>query len=1241
MLFPSQIAGVEGRERVGEVAEPYQKWSRGPSPGASEAVEGEYELTPIVLRWRGRVEGVGGRLQETQGKREHQRELYDKEGPVEAHDMRVWGRCWWAMLRAARPGPALPSSQQMRSNHITTFCSATANQRVTPRSFPSLWHPDEFPHGAATAMAATFDLVLLSSPPLVSGGLAATNMTPPKHQRRAKMAAYSPTALSPLGSPKKVSVGALKSGPGTTTVPGGAAKGFATAASLVKSHHFNLQPDDEFTEARRAYSRRNSLQVLEKVDSSPQKQAKQSTTTTAAGDGAKPKPKKPRARKTQAGKDGSTHNARTRDALTTSAYFADPPPTSHLESLPSHLQPLAPKAKTTKSRKPRAKSEKLGDDETLAKPKKPRAKKTRKVGASSEKLPHCDTGTESRSPIAHPEDSSIWDVPSTPRSSKAATQKQRPPNVENPGLDLEEAIRRRRDWTPAEDTGAPQDFTDIAMKENNPLIMNTRTDHFTDLLSSFTYAHTELQPATKSKPLPSEVLKATKKRRVELVDVPANQSSSRLTSPEKGKAPKKKPRTITDLVIGQYAQKEPTAGPAVTSEFFEPRATTKKIPLNDTLARHSSANPARKRSSSKSASEKGESRSKKVSAKTAAKPKIVADKLLSPTSAVLRVNKQDILFGTSSQLARQESPSFIREIQQAIRESEQHVDILPGVALGNKSSTLSLGPRLGKIQGRQGLWAASARDEEGQLLERQNDVYILEPDHRQALPLPMDNTVDDPDTSFADIDNFKPPPAATAISSDLPTPPSDSNPREKIKDSLEEDTHDLLFHDIDKYTMEAPPSNQQTNSSFLDIDDFLPSTQSIPPLRSPGPLPTPATSTGSPKKRRGRPPKSQSAPPQQRPTPPKKSPSKKWKSATHPPDTPPRVTKRFANIEEIKDSEDDEALSPTPPRVRKLVNSPPLELQPSQSKLNTTISPVPVFKAPRLLLKWDHVRTNLFQNITQTVQGLPPSTNPNHPTWHEKILLYDPIILEDFTAFLNTQTPIRVYHKASQKQLREWKAVLKARGERIETRGGLNSFGGCDMGEMVDDDGEEFGLEIVPVVEKEVEDWMVQKWCEELSICSLLKMVIGGSERMEKGSPSACLTLSTLGNSSGTEPNLIFYMICLAAAEATREFRAITCNPFTAFQSPEPDPTFYHFHSISALVANMAFTQVRKFLTPRLAYHPTWPAGEVPSLVHIPPPLSSKDFRRRLQFQLRQLTGIYHSNCLTLAAFPTGSSKQT
>jgi hypothetical protein len=579
-----------------------------------------------------------------------------------------------------------------------------------------------------------------------------------------------------------------------------------------------------------------------------------------------------------------------------------------------------------------------------------------------------------------------------------------------------------------------------------------------------------------------------------LVEVPSNQGNSRNSSPEKGKAPKKKPRTITDIAMEQYQTKTvDLASPDVASNLFDSRTTVSKVPLNDAVAPVGDAprkKPTRKRSTSKTDTEKSSSKAKSKRASTkSAKPKPVAEKLLSPGSALMRMSKQDILFGTSSQLALEEPPTLVRQLQIAIKESELEADSLPAMILAPPPRW----PKLDKASGKRSLWEASSRDVDGGLLEQMADVYIPEFDRTQDFPLLMDGVNNEPDPapdSFIDVDDFESVPAVV-ISSDLPTPPRTTSQASQTLPS--EDfvfTHhmmkDSVFEDVHDFDLQPPPSNQnvQSQDGFVDIDDILPTASQLNICPPPRPRP-PASAriTGSHKKPLGRAPKSQTAVPTISALPasaakPKTSKAKPKKSASAPPPPPPATpvkgSGRFVDIDEILDSEDEamQALSPTPPRMRKLQASAPLPLyiSPSSKPIKLKISPTDasltaVHRIPTPHLTWDAIKPHIFPLITAHIRSLSPTTNPSEPSWHEKILMYDPIVLEEFTAYLNANTQIRTYKKATKVQIKAWNKEMKLTG------------------------GEEIGVleweQIVLAVEKELEAYQVQAWCESMSICCI------------------------------------------------------------------------------------------------------------------------------------------------------------
>lgn len=82
-----------------------------------------------------------------------------------------------------------------------------------------------------------------------------------------------------------------------------------------------------------------------------------------------------------------------------------------------------------------------------------------------------------------------------------------------------------------------------------------------------------------------------------------------------------------------------------------------------------------------------------------------------------------------------------------------------------------------------------------------------------------------------------------------------------------------------------------------------------------------------------------------------------------------------------------------------------------------------------------------FEYIKKAVTTVPRTTDPLQPSWHEKILMYDPIVVEDLAAWLNSGELTRVGY------------------------------------------------------DDEVSSGEVKKWCESKSICCLWKVNLRGKER--------------------------------------------------------------------------------------------------------------------------------------------------
>ncbi|KAF2815903.1 uncharacterized protein BDZ99DRAFT_514539 [Mytilinidion resinicola] len=969
--------------------------------------------------------------------------------------------------------------------------------------------------------------------------------TSPSHQQRAAMSPPSSPLPSPSEFFSKKGGGALRSGSKAAPVPDRAFTGSATAGSLIKSRQLSLAAEDLAGEEK-PKRQRKQLSEVDANANAPKKASKRSAKASETKPGPDVVAKKPRKRKETI--DTTTPNPppSKSDAgvATTSA-----PSANALEKADA---PVPPKSKPTKPRKPRVPKEKA---EAQTKLKKGKITKPGTVSAKSKEIEFTQEynfeskTTGVKSAHFHPnkedmapkmDDTLLLDageminleipVPS-PRVRDTvlpATVKgtgndamdkiaigEKPTRVDEP-LSLDAAVKRRTDWTPTKDTEI------IMLDEVTPVnskVGDSPEAHkklaFTSIIATYAYANTSEAVTTEAvtRKVSGEAL--TKRRRIELVDIPSQHPNTEVT-----KALRKKATTITDLVTGQYKPNgldDVAAG--ATSNFFGPRAGV--LPVAGAIGNNAKAllapKPARKRAPREKSPTKADPKTKKGTKQPKSQPKLVADKLLSPSTAARKWNKQEILFGTSSQLARDESPQLIRQIQLAIRESEAEAEANASIHQATESvvSDSIRSKKLSKFTASRTLWSAAARDDDNQFWNPPA------PSPRNVHPeidgsfVDIDTFNDDGDApaemtdsefhSIEQFGEFKEFPSEQQGSGSLPTGDfcnSKDSPAEKQDSGFHyiEEFHD--FKDVPRRAESKPPHTASNSiiqldgpadeSRFLDIEDFqrpqvgenqqgdsaLAASSHIKLLEnreahatksqaSPSKIPTA-------KKPRGRPPKSKTTItiPTKKTKRAKSSPKKKTQASRALPSTPPRKKKTldFVHIDEIQDSEAESPLSPSPPRNRK-ANAPtlssPLQLRPSLAVKEIDLEQVKhdrevaeKLKAEKLAAKVEAaklaeaaMRRDLFPKITTTVKGAPRTTDPSKPSWYEKILMYDPIVLEDLTAWLNAQGV-------------RWFVTIKRKG-RGKKKAGEAAGAEDDM----------------EVVEKELEAKMVQNWCEENSIC--------------------------------------------------------------------------------------------------------------------------------------------------------------
>lgn len=693
-------------------------------------------------------------------------------------------------------------------------------------------------------------------------------------------------------------------------------------------------------------------------------------------------------------------------------------------------------------------------------------------------------------------------------ASSSHRAKAKRPNVDEP-LCLEPAMARRKDWTPPTskvvnlDSGS---LTQAAAQSSES--SHTKAEYFKNLLEEYACPEREVQLPDKN---PDDDAGFMKKRKlIELVatkDIDSPLPAASEKAPGITKAPKKKARTITGLATAAY--KMPTQAdpePALVSlhEQIPDRGKDAKDSATETMSKAKTKAKPRKRTS-------------KTTKKKEPPPMPI---LFSPGTALKQAADQNYVFGTSSQLAREQSPTLLRDIQTAMRNSN-----LPQVDITStpiSSDTIDTPER-------SRLWGAGARDPDGALFDIEiidlvNDSTDLPTTARQCDT--FDNSQVDVQTSPAD--ESKDPevaeePGSFVNLSDLlsskeahrPIPSDDglshfSDSELSVSTNIQQQKSEATPQQVDTSKITSPLLTDHDNQrNKLDLvsrpsyelytgpqlakeiksygfkplkrrDDMIAlldqcwqsksrigqgtnrtfSSLSSVAVKSTSVKATSLTET-SPKRPRGRPRKAPSSSPEpQEPPPsaqpelsPKKprgrprkdaeSPSKasvskgKMKSAASPKRTARASSKKKAIPEpvlEIPDSASEDAFDPaSSPRscVEDEFSSPPpldMSLLVDDTELSLTISPT------------DHL-TALFDHITTAIRTAPRATDPSQPSWYEKMLMYEPVILEDLTTWLNSGQLTRI------------------------------GFDG------------------------EVKQTDVKSWCESKSVCCLQKVTLRGKER--------------------------------------------------------------------------------------------------------------------------------------------------
>ncbi|KAL8713337.1 MAG: hypothetical protein Q9220_002536 [cf. Caloplaca sp. 1 TL-2023] len=588
-------------------------------------------------------------------------------------------------------------------------------------------------------------------------------------------------------------------------------------------------------------------------------------------------------------------------------------------------------------------------------------------------------------------------------------------------LGLTEAVQRRNNWTPVKDSEKerpPVDDIEAAWSLLIPGSPSTPSKPSQaapeSRVEKYLYEGSKSESIMKS-PVGENCSdrRTAKKRKLDLVP------GITLTKPKgapakRSKSPKKKPQTITDKSTAQFARENPSTT-STLRDYFAGNAE------NETSISTLVVQPAILEEEAKVVQSEKSSKTRGPKAKPKSKVKAPVN-LLSPQCAMKKANEQDLLFGTSSQLAREESPSFIRDLQRAFKESEtvdstEEASQAKNSQVNSRSFTASTSTSQSYAASRN-LWSVAARDSLGSLLDIDRVDLANTPNTTRLLSAKIDRThagdeAKPPQTASIDPADECCKPAADITAPEAPTALTASLgdvetllPRSLAEASLRQRPKSRSpvkkqQESVDKQCLGDAKSNGQRPNvkGCTDVDlrkalaafgfknirgrermislleecwdsidkRALKTLSSNVPVSSSVAARGPSEGALSPKKstkKRGRPPKN------------------------------------LAGASEMKDPDAASTSSPKKPKGR-----PRKSLDGQPSRTNAQIA-LPASGQPKNVRSTTAVMTaqqieTLFVTIAKAIKTYPTTHDSKNLTWYEKILLYDPIVLEDLAQWLN------------------------------------------------------------------------------------------------------------------------------------------------------------------------------------------------------------------------------------------------
>ncbi|ETI27152.1 hypothetical protein G647_09834 [Cladophialophora carrionii CBS 160.54] len=303
--------------------------------------------------------------------------------------------------------------------------------------------------------------------------------------------------------------------------------------------------------------------------------------------------------------------------------------------------------------------------------------------------------------------------------------KEKPPKVRYSSLPpTEKAVPRRLDWTPVKSN---------EHSSETPVSGPQGSRFANALLDAYAYPASASGPQTAAKKVNGNG-DQSKRKRIDLVmataTTPASSVSQSRTAKDakvgsrgKGKAPPKKALTITALATSAYCNGQDKGGKL--QPMVEYLTSTQAAVGNDS---ESVVDVSLKKFSKPKTAAKRAGPSNKAPVKS---------RLVSPASAMKTTLEQPVLFGPASQLARDESPTLMRDTMDALKQSEEISSDPFSPQRTQPFSIESTSPRVvhgtNRLVRRRNLWSAAGRDADNALLQVETVDMTDSPAVRQAL----------------------------------------------------------------------------------------------------------------------------------------------------------------------------------------------------------------------------------------------------------------------------------------------------------------------------------------------------------------------------------------------------------------------------------------------------------------------------------------------------------------------------